>query len=143
MVIADIKTKILAMVPVAVAIILLGLANNIEFEDGFSPTDLQIINFEYRHLSIQEKQAVAPVNILQEPLDYGRLGPDHEISDIDAKSGDIEVSLIIVSGNRKMAIIQGVIVKEGDVIEGKRVVKIESKRVLLNDGENKWIYVKE
>lgn len=141
----DNRTKILVMVPVAFAIILLVIANSIEFEDNLSPVEKQVLNFEYRRLQIIEKQAAEPVNDLKGPFDPVRFeqGGAAEISDVPEQNKELEVSLIIVSGDSKMAIIQGVIVKEGDFIDDTRVVKIEAERVLLNNNGDKWIHVKK
>ena len=141
----DIKTKILFMVPVAVAIMLLFFVYKIEFKGGFSPVELQVMNFEYRPLSIPEKQAAVPVKILKGPLypdDASDTG--HEMSgrhDAAITTGDLEVSLIIISGGSKMAIIQGVLVKEGDIVDDKKVVKIEPGRVLLKNKIKQWVNV--
>ena len=140
------KTKILVMLPVALAIILLIIANNIEFKDGFSAAELRVLNFKDRQVNIQQKSIVAHVKILRGPI-Y----PDQSASkdgmrtrsNITIKADATEVSLIVISGMSKMAIIQGVPVNEGDFIEDKKVVKIEAERVLLKGTENKWIYMKK
>ena len=141
---ADIKTKVLTMVPVAFAIMLLVVAGNIKFEDGLSKTEYQVLDFEYRDLSIPKKEAVVPSDIFKAPLDSGRKGAKYEISegsDIGISRADLNVSLVIVSGNSKMAIIQGVLVKEGDIIDDKKVLKIEPGRVLLKNKINQWVNV--
>lgn len=141
---ADIKTKVLTMVPVAFAIMLLVVAGNITFEDGLSKTEYQVLDFKYKDLTIRKKEAAVPEDIFKAPLDRGAKGSEHEISkrsDIAVRGDDLEVSLVIVSGSSKMAIIQGVLVKEGDIIDDKKVVKIEPNRVLLKDKTNQWINV--
>lgn len=141
----DIKTKILVMAPVAFAIILLSFANTIEFEDGLSSFERQALNFEYRRLNIQEKEVVVLVKRLKGPLYPDPLDPDNFSggAEIAEEPPRPEVSIISISGNSKMAIIQGILVKEGDIFNDARVVKIESERVLLKNGKNKWIYIKK
>ena len=142
----DNKTRILGMVPVVFAIVLLGLAHNIEFGDGFSPAELQVLDFKYRQMSIQEKQIAVPVKILEGPLYPDPLKKGNKMSgrpDAAVTTDDLEVSLIIISGDSKMAMIQGVLVKEGDIIYDKKVVKIEPDRVLLKNKENELIYLKK
>jgi len=48
--------------------------------------------------------------------------------------------MILVNRNKKIAIIDGRLVKEGDVIDQNRIARIEKDKVLLknNEGE-KWL----
>lgn len=140
----DIKTKVLVMAPVVLAIILLGIANTIEFQDGLSSLERQMLNSEYRRVAIQEKKVAVSIDRLKGPLypdslDSGDILSSTEVSE---KQGP-NVSMISISGNSKMAIIEGILVKEGDIINDTRVVTIEIERVLLKNGEDKWIYMKQ
>ena len=52
----------------------------------------------------------------------------------------LAVSLIVVSRGKKLAIINGVLTKEGDIIDRQRVVRIERDKVLLKDKEGeRWL----
>jgi hypothetical protein len=42
-----------------------------------------------------------------------------------------------------MAIINGEIVKEGDVLKGMKIQKIEPNRVLINKKTAKWVYLEK
>lgn len=58
------------------------------------------------------------------------------------KQEEMKVSLILINGGRKMAIINGVVVNEGDTVNQKKVAKIERKRVLIKDRKGeRWIRV--
>lgn len=134
------------MVPMAFAIILFGVTSFIEFREPLSPVEQQVLNFEYRQLKIEEIPAAVPADILKglfDPPPIEQVYEKPERSDMTVTTVDLEVSLIIVSGDSRMAMIDGRLVKEGDIIDDTRVVKIESNRVLLNNKGNKWIYVKE
>lgn len=53
-------------------------------------------------------------------------------------SKGIEFALTgIMQGKRSLAIINGEVVSEGDIIEGKRVIQINKKTVLLEGGNEK------
>lgn len=68
--------------------------------------------------------------------------PQTPLSKIAPKVSDEEpkVSLILINDGRKMAIINDKVVKEGDVINQIKVVKIENKRVLIKSKKgDKWL----
>src|SRR3990172_8565513 len=66
------------------------------------------------------------------------LSPTEIYNEIEAK----KISLILISDGLKMAIIDGTVVNEGDVINDCRIVKIEKDKILLKDqaGEE-WIKI--
>ena len=50
--------------------------------------------------------------------------------------------LLIIVGSKKAAIINSKIVKEGDIINGFAIIKIEINRVLVEkNGDKKWLKV--
>jgi len=60
--------------------------------------------------------------------------------------------MIVISETRRMAIVNGFVVKEGDGIGSTRITKIERKRVLLKEfrpslndkrEETRWVYLEE
>ena len=61
----------------------------------------------------------------------------------EVEEKDPVVSLIVISGKNKMAMIEGAPVKEGEYYDDKRIVKIEPDRVLLKNVKSKWVYIGE
>ena len=53
------------------------------------------------------------------------------------------LSLIVIIGKSRMAIIKGVVVKEGDSIDGVKIARIETDRVLLKDKTTQWLYMEK
>lgn len=52
------------------------------------------------------------------------------------------VTMIVVNNDNRMAIINGIVVKEGDKINSSAVVKIEKNRVLLKDKRGpRWLTI--
>ena len=49
------------------------------------------------------------------------------------KKGALKLSAIVVRPDKRYAIINGTIVREGDSVAGRRVTRIESSKVLLDD----------
>ena len=56
---------------------------------------------------------------------------------------ETDLSLIVISGNKKRAIMNGKLVKEGDRINGMKIARIEEKRILLKNKSSQWIYLRE
>jgi hypothetical protein len=59
----------------------------------------------------------------------------------EVKEDDCDVRMVLIQEGRKIALIDGRIVKEGDVVNKQKVMRIEKDRVLLKNGSNreKWI----
>ncbi len=144
----DNKTKILIFFPFALAIILAVAANYIPmpFNSGLSEAELRISAFASTGPAIKEKQRINANQDIKSLLDFN-YSPAAETSlpevniaphkDYKEKS----LSLIIISGESRKAIIEGVPVKEGDKIADMTIVKIENDRVLLKDKTLKWMYL--
>jgi hypothetical protein len=154
----DNKTKILIFFPFVLVIILAVTANYIPFDRGLSATEESVSRFRPANIAIKEIQRIDSVPDIKGPLDfnYSAAGnsspPDNDlVSDHDLglnnkstdlnKSDDKVLSLIIISGGNRSAIIKGVPVKEGDTIADMKIVKIQHDRVLLKDKTLKWMYL--
>ncbi|RJR15789.1 MAG: hypothetical protein C4581_11555 [Nitrospiraceae bacterium] len=147
----DNKTKIMLFFPVILAIILAIAANYIDipFNNGIPASAGTIAAFTPSDLTIKEKQTVHSTPDFRAPLDFNRSvaaeaslpvnnpAPEQKPKEEPDKS----LSLIIMSGADRTAIINGVPVKEGDRIADMRIVRIETDRVLLKTKTLKWIYL--
>jgi type II secretory pathway component PulC len=112
-----------------------------------SPTERELSRFSYEKLRLIDKQPLQ-VTKLNSPVKM----PVHSQKDIlrvpisgAALHNETEakrISLILISDGLKMAIIDGTVVNEGDVINDCRIVKIEKDKILLKDqaGEE-WIKI--
>jgi hypothetical protein len=66
-----------------------------------------------------------------------------ELAPAQGSPTESTVSLIVLGKAAKLAVIKGVVVKEGDAFQGDRVARIEKDRVLLKNGkEEKWLVAK-
>lgn len=66
-----------------------------------------------------------------------------EVAPAQGAAAEGEVSLIVVGRATKLAVIQGTVLKEGDVFRGTRIAQIKKDGVLLKNGkEEKWLMVK-
>lgn len=151
----DNKTKIFIAFPVILVIIFILVANSIHFA-----VDERLLRALEGKLSESERQALAltPSELMQKmrvsrvavesfvrgsfpPEALEALVPETTLEpEFTIKDG---LSLIVVSERSRMAIIKGIVVKEGDSIDGVKVAKIEPMRVLLKNKTTHWLHMEE
>ena len=123
------------------------ISSLVKFKPVLSPTERELSRFSYEKLQLIDKQPLqvmklnSPIkmpdrsqkDILRVPISGTEI-----YNEIEAK----KISLILISDGMKMAIIDGTVVNEGDVINDCRIVKIEKDKILLKDqaGEE-WIKI--
>ena len=123
------------------------ISSLVKFKPVLSPTERALSIFSYEKVQLIDKQPLQ-VTKLNSPIKM----PVHSQKDIlripisgteihnetEAK----KISLILIRDGLKMAIIDGTVVNEGDVINNCRVVRIEKDKILLKDqaGEE-WIKI--
>lgn len=144
----DNRIKILIAFPFAFTIILFIAANYISFEEELTKTEEHILAFMPVGLAVKQTSDAPFGREVKSPMDFsipGSAGIQAGRSDLapEKNYNDNAVSLIVVSGKRKMAIIRGVIVTEGDRIDGMRVAKIEPDRILLKNKTERWIFLEK
>lgn len=144
----DNKTKILIISPFVLAVILAVTADymDIPFKTGIPQYAYNIAPFTPTGLTIKNKERVYSSPDIKGPLDFDlsaavetSLPENNPLPQVN--KNDRSLSLIIISGTDKTAIINGVPVKEGDRIADMRIVKIETDRVLLKGKTLKWMYL--
>lgn len=135
----------------AVVILVLLLVSQVTFGVALSPQEKGLLEFRSESMpQIAQRKPSAPGRIaspiplvLASEKDF----PQELLGDLAPAEGGtaaakrpLAVSLIVVGQGRKLAIIGGVVTKEGDVIDQQRVVKIERDKVLLKDKEGeRWL----
>lgn len=119
------------------------------FKAAFSPVEQEALRFSYKKSSLIRKQPVT-VTHLKSPIelpaaaqkDFPKI-PLSEIFQLEMKK-EKKVMLILINDNRKMAIINDIVVKEGDMIDNSSVEKIEKNRVLIKDKDREeWIKLQQ
>ena len=136
--------------PVLVILSLL-VVSQVTFGVALSPQEQALLDFRSESIPrmVQRNppalaRVASPIPlVMASEKDY----PQELLGDIaPAKGGNpteerqLAVSLIVVGRGKKLAIISGVVTKEGDVIDQQRVVRIERDRVLLKDKEGeRWL----
>jgi len=146
----DNKTKIFIAFPLVLIIIFILIANSIPFwvdEGLLHSLKGELSEGEMQVLELAPADVMKRVNReIREPLEsfvqgsFSQMAPEALAPDFPIKEG---LSLIVVSERSRMAIIKGIVVKEGDTIEGVKVAKIEPKRVLLKNKTSHWLNMEE
>lgn len=161
----DNKTKILIISPLILIIISVVAADSIHLygkifynlKRELLSGGAQFPELTPSEMAMKQEQAIPPGRELKSPVEFGPAAgafPPIALEALVPQSDYNEknvLSLVVVSGNIRMAIIKGVVVKEGDNIDGFKVAKIEPDRVLLTQkdtkklqgAEQRWIYLEK
>lgn len=142
----DNKIKILLFSPFALAILLVVAANYIPVTSELPGIASAVSRFTPSGLMIKEKQKTYSGPELKIPMDFAAAPPSspEALQDKGPRPDDFNdrsLSLIVVSDTGRMAVINGIPVKEGDKIADINIVKIERDRVLLKDTTMKWLHL--
>jgi hypothetical protein len=140
----DNKTKIVLLLPLIVSALLAASAVMIPFEKSLSGTERMLLNFISSDLSVRERQAAKLSSYIKGPFHFTvkkTVVRDDKVPRIDYN--DKSLSLVVISGNSKMAIIGGQVVREGDIVYGMKVSKIEPQRVLIKNKTAEWLYLEK
>jgi hypothetical protein len=128
---------------IVIALVLFGVSQ-VSFDLSLSPAEKGILLFRYEKLKIKERQS-AVVTGLKSPMESGtsdrKSYPSVKLSDI-APPDRQRVSLVLIRGERKIAIIDSLVVREGDSINDGRIARIEKGGVLVKNKEGeRWLKI--
>jgi len=150
----DKKTGVLIALPfIAITAVLL-LLPYAKFEPSLSGAERQLAAFTAGTVPAIIRREPVSVSVLESPVkiplvqnSQKKVFPGESLSQLAPPPASLPkadvVSLIVVNNENRMAIINGKVVKEGDKIDSRLVVKIEKNRVLLKEKtESKWLTVK-
>ena len=144
----DNKLKILIAFPFVFIIILLTAAAYIPFKTGVTKSDDRILTFSPSVSSLREMREIPVPAEMKIPFHFSAAArndmPEQDSAEVaDTGYNDDMLSMIVVSGKRKIAIIRGVIVREGDNFGDMKISKIEPERVLLKNKTERWLYLEK
>ncbi|KPK36892.1 MAG: hypothetical protein AMK70_00720 [Nitrospira bacterium SG8_35_1] len=144
----DKKTQVLLALPLALIVLLLFVADSIPFGRSISYAERGILDFRETGIELKEKRPVMSSRHVRGPFDFSIRdstdeGPEEDDLDSRMDYNDMSLSLIVVTGQEKMAIIGGMLVREGDFIDDVKIERIEKNRVLIRDKTSKWLYPRE
>jgi len=139
----DGKSAILLAAPFVVIALLVTAAYYVPFEKGLTASEEGMLGFVRADLSVKKNWTPLTVKAGAGPFEFvrgrGEAGAEAEGVRPDKKG----LTLIVVSGDKKMALIDDRLVKEGDRIDDKKIARIEPDRILVGDRTLKWEYLRE
>ncbi|MBI4687193.1 MAG: hypothetical protein HY756_05370 [Nitrospirae bacterium] len=152
----DNKTKILIASPIVLIIILAIIANYLNLEQWLKAdtqrgmeSGIQQLEVTPSDITKRQAQNAYAVKDLKGPIEFAAAPaafPGEALDKVAPQAVDrLEggISLIVIGEKKRMAIIKGAVIKEGDSIDGVRIVKIEPNRVLVKDKTTKWLYMEK
>jgi hypothetical protein len=142
---------------VVIAAVIFGVSYAVDIPPSLNVREKRFARFSYQKSVIAEKGLMAVAN-LKSPLEpvgvQGRTFPSEALAEIappdqergKEKGGGQEqgqkLSLVLIKDSTRLAIVNGVVVKEGDMTQLGRVKKINKDGILLKDGEReKWLKI--
>lgn len=134
--------------PFIIFFFLTAAASRISFKSALSPAEQKFLSFSFEspHVVLRQSVTAAPV---ESPLEIKTAAkkefPKTPLSKLAPQPGageEKKLSFILIKNGRKMAILNGIVVKEGDTIDQSRIKRIESDRILMATGKDeKWIKI--
>jgi hypothetical protein len=130
------------------AIIIIFMVSQIKFALSFTPVELKIINYTREQTpSLPERKQIT-VTYLKSPIELmkssERAFPQTALSELAPPPGATEkrLSFIFVNQKRKLAIVDGKLVHEGDIVDKQTITRIEKDKILLKSKEGeKWLKI--
>ena len=144
----DRKTGIFIALPLVLIIVFVMAAYHIPLKGALSGFEIEMLTFTPSDLKVRIKQITHKIGDLDGYFDFESIvagNATENEDDLVKENGynDTGLSLIVISGKKKMAIMNGKLVKEGDSINGMKIARIEEKKILLKNKSSQWIYLKE
>jgi hypothetical protein len=150
---------LIAATLVMVIIIVFGLSYIIDIKPSLSPQEKRFARFSYEKVKIVERKPAVLANT-RSPLEDKEGGgakdfPSEALADIapairDEKNKGVEkeknttqkLSLILIKDRARLAIVNGIVVREGDMTKSGKVQKITKDGIILKDSEGeKWLKI--
>lgn len=135
----------LVSVPVIAAIILY-LISGVKFSPSFSAEEQKVFNFNYEQIPQFAHREQLPVISIKSPIDLPQSAergfPKTSLAEMVPPPDAIgsRVSFILVTKKRSLAIVDGKLVHEGEVLGNHRIAKIAKDKILLKSKEGeKWL----
>lgn len=128
---------------VAIILIVFGVWQ-VNFDLSLSPAERGILQFRYEKQKMKERQSPV-VSGLKNPMESAsserKSYPSVKLADI-APVEQQRVSLVLIRGEKKIAIIDNLVVREGDSINEGRIARIEKGGVLVKNKEGeRWLKI--
>lgn len=143
--------KIKIALPFLLIIVSLAAVRWINFKPALTPDEVRILGLTPERIDIEERLPFevnrdlgSPIEIMKKkefpPMPLSAVAP--RVSVEPEKPLELKISMIVVLEGRRMAIVNGLVVREGDGIGSAKVTKIEKDRILIAEKQKtRWIYM--
>jgi hypothetical protein len=129
-----------------VAVIIITMISKMQFAPSFSPEEQKVFNFTSQQIPKLTQSKEISVSSIKCPIDVSKSSekgfPKTSLTEMVPPPATTEkrLSFILVNQKRKLAIIDGKLVHEGDVLGDHKIAKIEKNKILLRSREGeKWL----
>lgn len=131
------KLIILSVLPFLLIIVFIIGASIIDLSPALTEEEQEALDFTYKGGRTAGKEALVVKNHLKSPVEIPKtLSPPLPPADTEPGRG---ISLIMIRGEEKIAIIDGKVAREGDTIDRMKILKIEKDKILIKSKEIKWL----
>jgi hypothetical protein len=127
------------------AILTIFTISKASFDLSLSPIERKIFYFNYGNVPKIAERSMIQTGSIKSPIALSKTSakfpgtPLSEISPASPQTGK-RVSMILVNKNKKIAVIDGKMLNEGDFVDKHRIARIEKDKVLLKNKEGeKWL----
>lgn len=135
------KIIILSLLPFLLIIASVITASLIGFINPLTEKEQQLLDITHESVGIFRKEVSVVKNNLKSPIEIPETFTP-PISTATSEPGK-GVSLIMIRKEEKIAIINGKVAREGDIIDKMEILKIEKDKILVKSNRTKWIYMEE
>ena len=141
------KISLLIGSSILIVILLLAALSKVKFGFALSPMERDILLFSYNKVKITERKPSMVTNLIS-PIEVATAPksgyPKVPLSELAPGQKEMEqrVSLILIKEGKKIAVINNLVVKEGDTINLGRVARIDRGGVLIRNKEGEqWLKI--
>jgi len=141
--------RLIAVTVVAVIVVIFGMSL-LKMNPSLLPHERQLVQFNYEKVGIVERDP-AIVSGISSPFsgaqDAQRDFPNVGLAELAPPGGEKgegqRISMVLIKDRTKIAIVDGMVVKEGDTFKSGMIKKIDKNGILLKDNEGeRWIPIK-
>jgi hypothetical protein len=130
--------------PFIMGLVLAFIASSVKFGPALSPTEKDLLAFTPESVDVMERDPIFVNKALKSPIKIQVVSTKRNIrSPKRSLSPEKKVSFILIKRDKKLAIINGLVLKEGDTMSDSKIVRIKQDRVFIREsgGEGRWLKI--
>ncbi|OPY79689.1 MAG: hypothetical protein A4E64_00333 [Syntrophorhabdus sp. PtaU1.Bin058] len=141
--------RLIVITVVVIIVVIFGMSM-VNMKPSLLPHERQLVQFNYEKVGIIERTPVVVTGVSSPfsgtedtqkdfpPADLSKLAPPGE-----EKGESQRVSMVLIKDRTKIAIVDGMVVREGDKLKNGQIKKIDKNGILLRDNEGeRWLTIR-